>query len=160
MSLRKRMTTSPKLETEGVRFELDNARVILARAGGVNQKYNSLMSEWFKANKRALELDALSNDKAKADLIRFYAESIVLDWWTGFKEPLATEWNAGAPEKDGEYYWYKGIENADGTNVIAVTRESVIAFFTDVPDFFIECKQFAENGQYYRQALLDGVVGN
>lgn len=158
MSLRRKLTTAPRLETEGVTLQLENTRVKLARAGGVNQKYNSAMVEWQKKNKSALALDAIPLEKNKNDLIEFYADTIVLNWETGVK-PGPDDF--GAQVDENGYIWKVGIESPDDPNVVLpFTRENVIAYFKDVNDFFIECKNFAENGQNYRQALLNQIVGN
>lgn len=79
MSLRHKLKTNTRLETEGVTLQLDNTRVLLARAGGSNQKYNALMAKWLKDNRRAVELDAYSNDKFRNELAEFYADTIVLN---------------------------------------------------------------------------------
>ncbi len=159
MSLRKNLKTSPKLETDGVTLQIDNTRVLLARAGGANQAYNAKMLAWYRSNKRAIDIDQLPEGKVRREFIEFYADTIVLNWETGFKvgevEPIPAE----VPDEDG-FVWRVGIENEDGTGVIPFNRENVIAYFNDVPEWFNECKQFAEKAGNYRQSLIEGIAGN
>lgn len=146
MSLRNKLKTNTRLETEGVTLQLDNTRVLLARAGGSNQKYNALMSKWLKDNRRAVELDAYSNDKFRNELAEFYADTIVLNWETEI-------------ERDGEKTWVEGIEGEEPNTVVPFNRANVVAYFNEVPDFLNECKVFAENLGNYRADLLKGIAG-
>lgn len=146
MSLRNKLKTNTRLETEGVTMQLDNTRVLLARAGGSNQKYNSLMSKWLKDNRRAVELDAYSNEKFRNELAEFYADAIVLNWETEI-------------ERDGEKVWIVGIEGEEENTTVPFTRDNVVSYFNEVPDFLNECKLFAENLGHYRADLLKGIAG-
>lgn len=149
MSLRKAFKTSPKLETEGVFFEVGNTRVRLARAGGANQRYNARLADYATKNQRALNTGALKNDAVMAALIEIYADTVVVSWETDVNYESS---NGGNPN------WKSGIDDGNG-GIVPATRENIIAVFKELPDFFIECKNFAENLQYYREELLAGIVG-
>lgn len=152
MSLRNALKTSTRLETEGVTLEIAGTRVKLARAGGANQAYNAKLTVWYKTNKRAIELDSFSETALRKTFAEFYAECVVMNWETDLN------YQTGETNPDGEN-WVVGIEDGKG-GVLPFNRENVLAYFLDVPDWFIECKAFAEKSQNYRQSLLDGVVGN
>ena len=152
MSLRNALKTSPKLETEGVTLEIAGTRVKLARAGGANQAYNAKLTLWFKTNKRAIELDSFTETALRKQFAEFYADTIVLNWETDLNYQEGGD--GTADEK-----WVVGIEDGEG-GVKEFNRENVIAYFAEVPDWFLECKAFAEKAQHYRQSLLDGITGN
>ena len=75
------LQTDPDLERDGVRLAFGNGRYItIARAGGENRKYRSVMTEAYKPHKSALERGTLDDDTA-AELMRgVFAKSIVLGW--------------------------------------------------------------------------------
>lgn len=142
MGLRDRFKTSDKLETSGISLELGETRLLLARAGGKNQKFNAAMARISKNHKRAIDHDLLSQDKARQLVFETYADHVILNW-----ETLV----------DGE--WREGIEGPDG-DLLPFNRENVIETLNEMPDLFTEIKLTAENIQYYRQSLLDDAVKN
>ncbi len=151
-SLRSAFKTSPRLETEGIKLEMANARITLARAGGANTKFNAAMAKIAEQHKRAIATGLLGNDKAMRVLMEVYAETVVLDWETN----IGTEAN---PD------WVRGIDFGDEPaqrpeELREVTFENVLAFFHDMPDFFLEVKDTAENVQAFREALIKGIAGN
>lgn len=146
-SLRNALKTSPKLETEGTFLEMGNNRVRIARAGGMNHAFNAAIQAAHKKWGRAIELDVLSDDKSREILYDVYAKHVIKEWQTDV-----------APE-GSEPDWRDGIEGPNG-EVIPATAENIVAYFADVPDFFLECKKHAEASQFYRQALLDSAVKN
>ncbi len=153
-SLRSAFQTSSKLESEGVYLEIGNTRIRLARAGGSNQAYNLAMTKVLKEHKRAIDLDLLSDDKGKELLFEVFAEHIVREWDTNVNDDKRDEWNKPLPVN-----WVAGIDDGKG-GVIEPTHENVVATFREMFDLFIECKNFAENLQWYRQSILDGVTKN
>lgn len=146
-SLRNAFKTSPKAEKEGIELELANARLRLARAGGQNTKFNAAMSEAFSKHKRAIDLNIMQDEAAKKILYDIFAVHIVLGWETNVAED-------GQPED-----WREGIEG-ENDELLPVTAENIVAFFTELPDFFIEVKNTAENVQFYRQSLVAEIAGN
>jgi hypothetical protein len=148
MGLYNRFKKSIDAETKGVSFVFETARVTMARAGGGNKSYNKAISAWAAKNKKALELDAIPDETARAYLIELYATDIVLLWETN------TETDPEKPAK-----WEIGIESEDG-EILPFTPENVIKTFTALPDFFVTCKKLAEEQQHYRAALAQAIVGN
>jgi len=146
-SLRKAFKTSPKLETEGIFLELANARIKVRRAGGANTAFNNAMSKIAEQHKRAIATGLITDEKAKQVLYEVYAEHVVIDWETN----LGTEANP---------VWAQGIEPEDGDDLLPVTFENVVAFFREMPDFFLEVKETAESVQNFREALVKHIAGN
>lgn len=147
VSLRKALKTSPTLETSGIWLERGNTRVLLRRAGGANTAFNAAMTKIATEHGRALKHNLLSDDKANTLLYETFAEHVVVAWET----------NVGT---DTEPNWQPGIETETEGELAPVTLENVVAYWRDVPDWFLECKETAENLQYFRQALVESVVKN
>lgn len=145
-SLRNAYKTSPKLETEGVYFETGNTRVRLRRAGGANTAYNMAMAKLVKEHKRAIDLELIGETKASRLLYDLYAEHVVTEWETNIGTDDAPEWVAGIDDGNG------------GT--LPATFDNIVQTFTEIPDYFVECKQFAEGLQYYRENLISDTVKN
>jgi hypothetical protein len=146
-SIRREMRTSPQLETEGIKLELGNCRLTLARAGGANQRYQAAMVAAHKKHGRAAELDVMPDEVGRRIVYEIWAETVVKLWETDV-----------APEGEAPD-WKPGIDDGNG-GLLPFTVENAIAFFTEVPDFFLEVKKTAENAQFYRQSLLDDAVKN
>jgi len=73
------------LETQGIDLAFGGGRVItVARSGGSNRKYRSMMAEVYKPHKRALENGTLDDETAGRLLREVFAKTVVLDWkgWT------------------------------------------------------------------------------
>jgi hypothetical protein len=143
MGLYKTYQTSPKLEKEGVWREFSDCRVLVARAGGSNQKYNAIMEKFAVENKRALAGGLLSNERSMEVLLNSYVQSIVLAWETVV---------------DGQYV--SGIENPDGDDLLPFTPENVKNTLTNLPDMFAEIREIASGQQFYRAALIEGATKN
>jgi hypothetical protein len=145
-SLRNAFKASDKLETEGVFLELANTRVRLARAGGTNTRFNAAMTTVQEKHKRALVHGLMSEPALKNAAFEVWAKTVVISWET----------NIGTDEKPN---WVPGIDDGEG-GVIDASVENIIQTFHEMPDFFLECKNFSENIQWYREALLKEAAGN
>ena len=154
-SLRKAFKTSSSLETKGVTLEIGNTRILVARAGGLNVKYNEAMMKLHKEHKRAVELDLMGEEKGRDLLYGVYAEHVVLDWHTNVNDEKKDGFTGEPLPED----WKQGIDDGKG-GVIELTFENVKATFTELPDLFIEVKNFAENMQWYKQSIIDEAVKN
>lgn len=137
--------TSKELEIKGVVRDFGFARITVARAGGANQKFNMIMERIYRENNRAIKAGLLSNEKSMKMLHEAYAEAIVLNWETNIGE-------------DGAEEWKQGIELEEG--IVPFTKENIIRAFNDLPALFLEVKEIAEDIQFYRASLLEGVTKN
>lgn len=142
MGLYQSYKTSPKLEKEGVWREFGECRVLIARAGGTNQKYNAVMEKIGKEQGRALKAGLVSNEKAVAILSGTYADTVILAWETF---------------KDGEYV--SGIEGPEG-DLLPFTPENVKATLLALPGMLMEIREIAEDQQFYLQSIIDGAAKN
>jgi hypothetical protein len=143
MGLRNKFKMSPRLEVEGIQYEIENTRITIARAGGSNAKYNAAMEKVAREHGRAAQLDLLSSAKGIAIVRQVYVDTVILNW-----ETLV----------DGG--WVAGIEGPDGGELLPVTKENMLATFDELPDLFIEVKQMAENLTVFRQSNLEAITKN
>lgn len=149
MGLYSSFKTSPKLEKEGIWRDFGHCRILLARAGGSNQKYNIIMEKYGKDNLRALQAGLIGNDKAMGMLHDAYTNSVILAWETNVSGD------------DANPQWEPGIENPDGSgNLLPFNNENVKATLKALPDLFMELKATAENQQFYLASIIEGAVKN
>lgn len=146
-SLRNMLKTSSTLEKQGIEFEMANTRLLIARAGGQNTRYNAAMTKLHDKHKRAIDLRVVNDEVVTNDVYEIYAEHVVLNWWTNTADD-------GKPDN-----WQVGIEGKDG-ELLDVNLENVVAYFKDVPDFFHEVRTAAENAQYFLQSKVETIAGN
>ena len=145
-SIRSAFKASDKLENEGVFLEMGNTRIRLARAGGSNTGFNAAMAEAAEKHQRALKNGLLTPEGMKKIAFPVWAKHVVKSWETN----LGTEEN---PE------WKDGIDDGKG-GVEPASFDNIVAFFHEVPDWFLECKTFSEDIQYYRESLVKDIAGN
>lgn len=146
-SLRNALKTSPQLEKDGIWLERGNTKVKLRRAGGTNTAFNMAMANVMNEYGSAIKHNLLSNEKANEILYETFAEHVVVDWQTNVGTEIQPE-------------WITGIEGATEGETLPVTFDNIVAYWRDVPAWFIECKETAENIQFYRQALVAKIAGN
>lgn len=144
-SLRAAYKTSDELETKGIMYEVANTRLRLARAGGANKAFNNAWQEAAQKNKRAVANNLLSTDDIMRIACPVYAEHVVLSWET----------NTGTETQPN---WVSGIDDGNG-GVIEATFENIVKAFQEMPDFFLDVKATAEDIQFYRASLIEGVTG-
>lgn len=145
-SLRKLLKTSPKRETEGITLESANTRVLLRRAGGANVEYNAMMAAIHKEHGRALKIGAMPDAKANAMMYEVYAKTVIAGWETDV-----------SPDDDNPN-WVDGLEGPGG-EIVPASVENIIAYFTEVPEFWRMCKETAEEIQYYSEDLASSIAG-
>lgn len=158
MSLKNKFAMAPNLEQQGVMFEVDTARITVARAGGSNVRYTAAMEKVYREHGRAIQNDFMSNDKATAVVRKVYVDTIILNW-----ETLVTPAEPGIGGKPAEYR--QGIEDvrpdapADAP-LLPFNAENVDATLMALPDLLVEIRSIADNISLYRKSVLDSVAKN
>lgn len=139
MSLYKQNKTSADLETKGVIFEYsldDNGKPInfrIARAGGANTKYSTVLAKLVKPYRRQLQTETVSPDTIQRIMREVYAETIVLGW--------------------------ENVRDENG-NEMEFTKENVIKLFTDLPDVFETIQEFANGNSAFLESNLELAAKN
>lgn len=107
-------TTDPDLERDGIALEYGEATIVIARAGGANKKFMSLMERKMRPYRAAVNSGTMDESVAEKLLAEAYAEAIVLAW-------------------DG----VRGLEGEE----IPYSKENVIKVLLDLPDLFRDIQE-------------------
>lgn len=160
MGLFESMATSKDLENKGIWLDLEHSRILLARAGGSNVKYNMAAEKLAREHKRVFALDLMTSAKGKQLLHTLYADTVVLDWLTKTDDGTLDEEGAEITAADYKGNRYiRGIGRPDN-KVVEVNKPNVIETFVLIEDLFVIVKDTAESLQFFKQSLVDGVAGN
>ena len=155
------MATSKDLENKGIWLDLDHSRILLARAGGQNIKYNAAAERIANEHRRVFQHGLMTSAKGKELLRKLYADTVVLDWLS--KDANGTLDLEGNPIGDDypadEPRYVRGIGQPDGT-VGEFNKANVIKVFVDIEDLLLMVKDTAESLTYYRKDLIEDVAGN
>lgn len=130
MSLYAQYETDPKLEKEGVNFEVPNADdpdlppyiFKVARAGGANIAYTKAMERLAKPLRRVIANGQLTNVQALKMQQEAYAEAVVLGW-------------ENVPARDG--------------SPLPFSKENALGLFKALPDLFNDIQEVATKSQVY-----------
>lgn len=112
-------------EEEGVKLDFGEAGWLqILRAGGTNTRYQRRLGAFARKHKRKIDLDLLSEDEARGEMIEIYATTIVID---------------------GE------LRDKSGKLVKLRNNPTGIAkFFYDMPDLFAYVREMADNISLFR----------
>lgn len=105
----------------------------VARAGNSNAKYLASLDRETRGDRHRIEKKTMPLAESREVMIRVYADSVVLEW--------------------------RNVTSADG-KPMACTRENVIKLFKELPDFFDDIREQAENADLYRAHLRTADAGN
>ncbi len=117
--------TSDELETDGIIVEYAGARITIARSGGANRKFASVMEKAMRPYRAAINSGTLDEGTAQKLLIEAYADAVIVGW--------------------------EGVTDRDG-NELPFTKPNVIKIMTDLPDLFLDLKSQAERVANFTQA--------
>lgn len=128
MSMYGSYKTDPEKEQNGEWFEAEDFRILLARAGGANKKYDAAMEKMTRSHRRSGNIPL---SKMRSLLKGIYSKVVVKNWQV---------------LRDGK--WVDGIEAEDGS-LLEVTEENILQTFRKLDDLFAEVHLFAEQGSNY-----------
>lgn len=143
MGLYNRYNTNADLENTGVIYDLGDARVRLARAGGANNAYLKRMEALTKPHRRAIQNNSIERDVLLNIVRQVFAETVIKGWETRTKK--------------GDFV--SGIEDAEG-NIQPYNLDNVMRTLTDLPDLFSELQEFAGDQNMYLQSILEDDAKN
>lgn len=139
MNLFKAFKTNSTLESDGIWLEYgqnskgDPIRVRIARAGGTNVRFSKVLERLTRPHKKAIEMGLLDNETAQKLFQEAYAEAVVLDW--------------------------QGVED-ENDQQIPFSKDAAVKLFQDLPDWFRDIKEQADNVQLFREHLRSSDLGN
>lgn len=127
MSLYKQFKTDAKLEKEGLTLDFgDGVTMLVARAGGSNDRYAKRMEVLSKPYRRQIESGTVDRKVLERVVIEVFAETVVLGW--------------------------NGVTDEDG-KPLEFNRINAIKVFTDLPDLFAEVQEQASKSALFRLSL-------
>jgi hypothetical protein len=109
--------TDHDLETGGLTLKYGEIEVTIARAGGANRKFASIMEQKMRPYRTSINLGTLDETTAQQLLAEAYSEAVILGW--------------------------KGVKGRDG-KTIAFTKTNVVKVLLDLPDFFNDIREQSE----------------
>lgn len=144
MSLYDQFAMDTDSEVQGVLLDYgDSGRILIARAGGSNKRYQKKIELFAKKYKRQLDLDIMDDKVAEAKLIEIYAQTIVLGWESG-------------PEEKPK----KGVIPGPDGKEMQFSYENCICLLTDLPELFAEIRAQSTTLALFREAVKEADAGN
>jgi len=137
MSMYKLFSTDAELENKGVYIEYGDFRVLLARAGGHNKHFATVLEQLTRPYRRAMQTDTMDNDLAMSLMRKAYAASVILKW-----------------EIKEDDKWVSGIEGPDGER-LSFNKENVEKALTDLPELFADIQDQASKISLFRKDGLE-----
>ena len=140
--------TDRSLEQEGIWIDYHELgfRVLLARAGGSNERFNRCLRRLTKPHRRAIQAGGQMPSDAVIELQkRIYKEA--------FAETAVLGWQVKVPsdDPDAEPSYTSGIEGPDGST-LPFSKENVLKTFEALPDLFADLSDQASSfGQFQRE---------
>lgn len=133
MSIYSAFKTDKQLEETGIWLNYGDFKIKIARAGGSNKRFENSCKNRLKGYERALQIGALSNDKANELMQEIYAESVILDW--------------------------EGVKDEDG-NTLEYNKENVLKVLKDLPELFKDLEDNSKKIALFRQDILEKDLKN
>lgn len=133
------------LETKGVVLDYGTFRVIVARAGGNNKKYDKVLENRSRPYNRAIQTDTMDNTKAEDILKQAYAECVILDWQVLVKKK-----------------WVSGIEDPTTGKTVDFNTANVLSVLRDplLKDLWLDIRTQARNAALFRASIDEARAGN
>ena len=131
-NLFRKFSTNKEMEQKGIWVGIDDARFLIARAGGGNVNFQRVLSEKLRPLKKQLEARSLSDEESGKIITEVYAETVVLDW--------------------------QNVEDDDGP--MECTRENIIRLFDGAPKVFTIIREESLEYTNYKDVLTDETVKN
>lgn len=141
--------TDPVLEKEGIWADYGDFRVLIARAGGANKRYQTYADKKVKPYRRAIQQGIMPENRANALMADIYAETIILAWEV-----------ADGENDDGETKWKPGIHGPEEGEVLEYNKSNVILTLKKLPNLLLDLQSAADNTSLYSKEELDDEAGN
>ena len=111
--------TDKNLEENGIWLDYGDFRILVARAGGNNQKYKIRLAAKMKPYIRAIHNGTMSEEKAENILREVYTETVILAWET----------------KNIHGDFVSGILDEEN-NIIPDTKENILKTLEDLDELY------------------------
>lgn len=126
--------TSKDLEADGIFVDYGMFRVRIARAGGANRRYQTLLEQKGRPHRRAAQLGTLDEETADRIVAEAFAEAVVRDWQTKVVE--------GEGDERAER-WDRFIVMPGTLERLDVTVPNLVRVLLAIPDLFADLREQA-----------------
>ena len=109
--------TDTELEKEGLVLDYGTCKITIARAGGANRKYASVLEHKMRPHRASMNAGTMDEGVALGLLREAYAEAIVLDW-------------SGVTDRAGKKLMF--------------SKKNVVQLLTDLPELFTDLRAQAD----------------
>lgn len=117
------------METKGIWQNFGvYGRFLIARAGGSNSRFSSMLSKVMEPYQRQIQKNMLEESVANDLLIKVFAKTVILGW--------------------------DGVTGKDG-NELKYSYEACVKLITDLPDFFLDMREEAMRISNFRKIDLE-----
>lgn len=146
MSMYKQFKTDGDLEKQGVVIDYGSFRVRVARMGGSNKKFVTLLEQRTKPLRRAIQAETVDRTKL-IDVVRsVFVDAVILGW----------EVNTGTEESPK---WESGIEGENG-ELLPFNRDNVLDALRNLPDLYDDLQEQAGKAALFRAQALEDEAKN
>lgn len=130
-----------EVEKKGVWYQpAEGFRVLLARAGGANQKYSALVEKLIKPHRRAIRNDKADNSVIAGLLKEAFSKTVILGWQV----------------LDDKGEWGDGVANPDDpAEILPVNPENILKVITRFDDLYLDIKEMAESSAAFLKEELE-----
>lgn len=115
--------TSQDLELNGILVDYGTFRWRIARAGGANRKFASMLDRKLRPHRRAINAGVFDEDSAARIMAECFAETVVKGW------------DSKLTDETGEERWEPVMIGKAGER-LEFTRENVVKVLLDLPALF------------------------
>lgn len=157
----KQFKTDDQLERKGVWLDYGTFKVLVARSGGSNMKFQKLLDSLMKPYKRQIEAESLPEAKGQEILRTAFVRSVILGWEVAVNE----DGDAIEDENDLPVDWEErtmtvGLHSPDGGKPITFNEENVTKALTALPDLFIDIRQQSGRAALFKEDIREAEAGN
>ena len=140
-SVRRLFSTDRQREINGVEVTIGDAFFTLARAGGDNKAFIKALEKYARPHRRAIQLEAVSDEIATEIVHRTYAETVVKNWSGLDESDLIMD---GSQVDEGKVY-----------PPLPFSAANCLKLFKAQPDLFMALKAAADDFTNYRQVTRE-----
>lgn len=132
-NLYKKFATNHDKEKDGIWVNYDDARFLIARAGGANTRFQVTLSSKIRPYKKQIATQTLSDEESARIMVEVFVEGVLRDW--------------------------ENVED-ENDNPLEFTRENAIKLLSDIPELLEFLREEAFLIGNFKDALTEETVKN
>ena len=132
-NLYKKFATNPDKEKDGIWVNYDDARFLIARAGGANTRFQVTLSSKIRPYKKQIASQTLSDEESAKIMVEVFVEGVLRGW--------------------------ENVED-ENDNPLEFTRENAIKLLSDIPELLEFLREEAFLIGNFKDSLTEETVKN